>query len=154
MLSRHLANRSQEISSKNLEWILIIWSSVLLGIWAVKDTIALRNILLVSGTLFSIYYLVQEWRQGALREQCTFWKLLPIILIGLTFAWVFVHYLFFSLDPMKQIEELESTWLRALMASIVGLATGPALRNHPNRLNLLWLGILIAFLVLFSPIYS
>jgi hypothetical protein len=146
----HLANRSQEISSKNLEWILIIWSSVLLGIWAVKDTIALRNILLVSGTLFSIYYLVQEWRQGVVKEQLTFWKVLPIILVALTFVWIIVHYLFFSLDPIKQFEELRSTWLRAWMASIVGLASGFALRNHPNRLNLLWLGILIAFLGLFS----
>lgn len=134
---------------KNLEWILVILSSVLLGIWAAKGTIALRNILLVSGILLSIYYLFQEWRQEGLKEQCTFWKVLPIILIVLTFAWVFIHYLFFSLNPMKQMEELESTWLRALMASILGLATGLALRNHPNRLNLLWLGVLIAFLVLF-----
>ncbi|WP_129560403.1 hypothetical protein [Polynucleobacter hirudinilacicola] len=36
------------------------------------------------------------------------------------------------------------------MASIVGLGTGLALRNHPNRLNLLWLGVFIAFIVLFS----
>lgn len=150
MLPSNIANRSQEISSKNLEWILIIWSSVLLGIWAVKDTIALRNILLVSGTLFSIYYIVQEWRRGAVKEQLTFWKVLPIILVALTFVWIIVHYLFFSLDPIKQFEELRSTWLRAWMASILGLATGFALRNHPNRLNLLWLGILIAFLVLFS----
>ncbi len=35
------------------------------------------------------------------------------------------------------------------MSSIVGLATGFALRNYPNRLNLLWLGIFIAFIVLF-----
>ena len=35
------------------------------------------------------------------------------------------------------------------MATIVGFATGLALRNHPNRLNLLWLGIFIAFIVLF-----
>ncbi len=138
-----------ETSSKNLEWILIIWSGILLGIWAVKGTIALRNILLVSGTLLSIYYVVQEWRQGKLKEQCTFWKLLPIILIALTFAWVIVHYLFLSHDPARQMEELESTWLRAWMASIVGLGTGLALRNHPNRLNLLWLGIFVAFLVLF-----
>jgi hypothetical protein len=141
--------QSPETLSKNLEWVLIIWSSILFGIWAVKDTIALRNILLVSGTLLSIYYVVQEWCQGKLKEQCTFWKLLPIILIALTFAWVIVHYLFLSLDPARQMEELESTWLRAWMASIVGLATGLALRNHPNRLNLLWLGIFVAFLVLF-----
>jgi hypothetical protein len=35
------------------------------------------------------------------------------------------------------------------MASILGLATGLALRPYPNRLNLLWLGIFVAFLVLF-----
>jgi uncharacterized membrane protein (Fun14 family) len=35
------------------------------------------------------------------------------------------------------------------MAAIVGLATGLALRNHPNRLNLLWLGVFIAFTFLF-----
>ena len=40
-------------------------------------------------------------------------------------------------------------WLRALLASIVGLGTGLALRNHPNRLNLLWLGIFITFLILY-----
>jgi uncharacterized membrane-anchored protein len=129
--------------------ILVVLSSILLGIWAVKGTIALRNILLVSGTLFSLYYIVQEWRYGDLKKECTFWKILPIILTLLTFLWVIAHYLFFSLDPTKQFQELESTWLRAFMASIIGLATGLALRNHPNRLNLLWFGILIAFLFLF-----
>jgi len=127
----------------------VILSSVLLGIWAVKETIALRNILLVSGILFSIYYIVQEWRYSDLKEQCTIWKVLPILFLALTFVWVVSHYLFFSLDPVKQFEELKSTWLRAFMASIIGFATGFALRNHPNRLNLLWFGILIAFLVLF-----
>lgn len=130
--------------------MLLILSSILLGIWAVKGTIALRNILLVSGTLFSIYYITQEWRYGYVKKDYTIWKVLPIIMVALTFVWVIFHYLFFSLDPVKQFEELNSTWLRAWMASIIGLATGLALRNHPNRLNLLWLGPLIAFLVLFS----
>ena len=80
---------------------MLILSSVLLGIWAVKGTIALRNILLVSGTLFSIYYMVQEWRYGHLKEQYTFWKTLPILLIGLAFVWVIAHYFFFSIDPVQ-----------------------------------------------------
>jgi hypothetical protein len=120
-----------------------------MGIWAAKDTIALRNILLVSGTLLSIYYITMEWRYGDLKKDCTIWKALPIILVVLTFVWVIAHFFFFSLDPVKQFQELESTWLRAFMASIIGMATGLALRNHPNRLNLLWVGVLIAFLVLF-----
>jgi hypothetical protein len=141
-------NSYQESFRKKLEWVLIILSSVLLGIWAVKDTIALRNILLVIGTLFSIYYIIQEWRYSDLKKQSTNWRALPILLVALTFFWVISHYLFFSLDPVRQLEELESTWLRSLMASIIGLATGRIISSHPNRLNLLWLGILIAFLIL------
>ena len=140
---------SYSFTKRNLEWILLVLSSLLLGIWAVKETIALRNFLLISGTLISIYYIVNKWRHGELKDQCTIWKILPIVLIGLVFFWVISHFLFFSLDPIKQFKELTSTWLRAFMASIVGLATGLALRNHPNRLNFLWFGIFIAFLVLY-----
>ena len=149
MSSGNTVNYSHHHPRKNLEWTLVILSSILFGIWAVKGTIALRNILLVSGTLLSIYYMVQEWRYGELKEQCTFWKIVPILLIGLAFIWVIAHYFFFSIDPVQQFQELESSWLRAFMASIVGLATGLALRQYPNRLNLLWLGIFVAFLVLF-----
>ena len=144
------ANYSSSHPSKIfLEWILVVLSSVLLGIWAVKNTIALRNILLVSGALFSVYYIVHEWRHGQLKEQFMSWKGLPILLLALIFFWVVSHYLFFSVDPVQQFQELVSTWLRAFIASLVGLATGLALRKHPNRLNLLWLGIFIAYLVLF-----
>jgi hypothetical protein len=149
LTSNNSINPPDNSSRKNLEWVLVILSSILLGIWAVKGTIALRNILLVSGILFSIYYIVQEWRYSDLKEQCTNWKVLPILFLALTFVWVVSHYLFFSLDPIKQFMELKSSWLRALMASIIGLATGLALRDHPKRLNLLWIGISIAFLVLF-----
>jgi hypothetical protein len=144
-----LASQSNDRSRKNLEWAILILSSVLLGIWAVKETIALRNILLVGGALISIYYIDQEFKRGDLKEQCDFWRVLPIFLLGLAFVWVLVHYLFFSIDSSRQLDELKSTWLRVFMATIVGLATGLALRNHANRLNLLWLGIFIAFIVLF-----
>jgi hypothetical protein len=93
--------------------------------------------------------MVQEWRHGEIKKQCTIWKVMPFLLLALTFVWVVSHYLYFSIDPVSQFRELSSTWLRALMASIIGLSTGLALRNHPNRLNLLWVGIFIAFLVLF-----
>ncbi len=136
-------------SNDILAFLLVLLSSVLLGIWAVKETIALRNILLVAGSLSSIYYITQEFKQGTLKEECDFWRILPILLLGVTFVWVLAHFLFFSVDPDRQLKELKSTWLRAFMATLVGLATGLALRNHPNRLNLLWLGIFVAFIVLF-----
>lgn len=124
-------------------------SSILLGIWAAKETIALRNILLVGGTLLSISYIAKEFKRSNLKEQCDFWRLLPFVFLALAFVWVACHYFLFAIDPDQQLKELKSTWLRVLMASIVGVGTGLALRNHPNRLNLLWVGIFVAFIVLF-----
>ncbi len=141
--------QSKQSSCKNLEVTLLILSSALLGIWAVKETIALRNILIVAGTFFSTYYIALEFKRGALNDQLTTWKLAPFVLLTLVFFWVITHYFFFAIDPINQLKELKSTWLRSLLASIVGLGTGLALRNHPNRLNILWLGIFIAFLILF-----
>ncbi len=142
-------HQSTQLSPRNLEWVLVILSSTLLGIWAVKDTIALRNILLVVGTLFSLYYIILEFKCGALNELLTIWKLIPLGLLALVFFWVVAHYFLFTVDPINQLKELKSTWFRALLATLVGFGTGLSLRNYPNRLNMLWLGIFFAFLVLF-----
>ena len=133
----------------SLEWILLILSSVLLGIWAAKNTIALRNILLILGAVLTIYYMVSEFRKGGLKERLTLWKVLPVVLVGLAFLWVLAHFFLFSVDPTQQWKELKSTWFRAFLACIVGLGTGLALSRYPNRLTILWLGILVAFMVLF-----
>jgi hypothetical protein len=45
---------------RSLDFYLVVLSSILLGIWAVKETIALRNILLLGGAPLSIYYITQE----------------------------------------------------------------------------------------------
>ena len=147
-----LANSKQKkyhSTQKKLEWILVILSSFLLGIWAVKNTIALRNILIISGTLISIYYIINEFRYFDLKKKCTFSRIFPIFLIFVVFFWVISHYILFSLDAAKQFDELKSTWLRAFMAAIIGLATGLSLSKNPNRISILWFGILIAFVVLF-----
>lgn len=132
-----------------IEWTLLILSTVLLGIWAAKDTIALRNIFLVVGFLLSIYYLAREYEEGNLEGQLSVWKAMPILLLGLAFLWVVIHFLLFSVDPTQQWNELKSTWLRAFLACTFGIGTGLALSRYPNRLTLLWLGIFGAFAVLF-----
>lgn len=149
-IDQQISQNSENESIRNLRIVLIVLSSILLGIWAVKETIALRNILLVLGVFLSIHYIYQELKRGQLKEQLTFWKLLPIGLITLAFIWVVLHYFLFSIDPLNQLKELKSTWLRAFLASVVGLGTGLALRNHSNRLAILWLGVFVSFIVLFT----
>ena len=132
-----------------IEWTLLILSSVLLGIWAAKDTIALRNILLVVGALLSLYYILQELKQENLIGRLSLWKILPVLLVSLAFVWVVAHFFLFAVDPVQQWRELKSTWMRAFLATVLGLGTGLALSRYPNRLTILWLGIFGAFVVLF-----
>jgi hypothetical protein len=150
MTSDLMANLAQKkISRYYFEWILLILSSILLGIWAAKDTIALRNILLVVGALLSIYYIAKELKEGNLKGRLNLWKILPVLLVGFAFVWVIAHFFLFSLDPAQQWDELKSTWLRAFLACIVGLGTGLALSRYPTRLTILWLGIFGSFIILF-----
>lgn len=150
-----LFDARQEIAqteNRRFNWLgfsLIFISSVLLGIWATKDTIALRNILLVLGTALSLIYMTLEFRLHHLASQLTLIKCIPLVLIGLMFAWVVFHYLFLSRYPELQFDELKSTWLRSFLAVILGLGTGLAVRKTPKLIHLYWLGILASFLVLF-----
>jgi hypothetical protein len=137
------------IRFNQLGFSLIFISSVLLGIWATKDTIALRNILLVLGSVLGLIYIALEFRLHNLASQLTWKNCLPLILIGLMFAWVVFHYFFLSHYPELQFNELKSTWLRSFLAVMLALGTGLAARKTPPLIHLLWFGILASFLVLF-----
>jgi hypothetical protein len=131
--------------------ILVLISSVLMGIWATMETIALRNILLAVGSLFSILYLLGLYRspeKELLKKGISLFTTAPLALIFFMLVWVVAHYLFFSADQSRQWYELTSTWLRAFLAVLVGLSTGIALTQNNGRLPLLWLGLLISFVVL------
>jgi hypothetical protein len=130
-----------------LGWVLIMFSSVLLGIWAVRETIALRNGLLGVGTILSLVYCVRFFKNNPIHIPLKNW--IPFILLGLMFCWVVVHYLFFSRFPDIQLHELISTWLRSGLAIILALGTGLALSKRPSAINCLWVGILVSFAYLF-----
>lgn len=79
---------------------LIVISSGLLGIWAVRDTIALRNILLVLGSILSlIYWYIYFKNQKKLSfpdfKDKPFIDFVPTVLISCMFLWVVLHYFFF-----------------------------------------------------------
>lgn len=129
----------------HLGFILILLSSILLGIWAVKGTIALRNILLGVETLLSFFYCYLIYKT---HPKIPFKNWTPLLLLGLMFLWVIFHYFFLSRFPEQQLHELKSTWLRSGLASIVGMGTGWAILRRPNCISLLWSGILGSFFFL------
>ena len=130
-----------------LGWMLIIFSSVLLGIWAVRETIALRNVLLACGSVASLVYCLQFFKSSPSRIPLKNW--IPFIFLGLMFCWVVIHYVFLSRFPDIQFHELISTWFRSGLAVILALGTGLALSRRPAAVNCLWIGILASFAYLF-----
>ena len=145
-----LASSSTSIRQEYLGNVLIFLNVILLAVWAVKDTIALRNIVLVLGAITSILYLVTDWRHGDLKKQLYSIHALPFIFSVLIFAWVLIHFFCFSEDPVNQLQELKSTWLRAFLASILAWGTGLAILRKPLLINFLWLGILAGVLAVYA----
>ena len=129
--------------------MIIFISSNLLAIWSLRNTIALRNTLLAVGTLVALFLLKQYVAQHKKANSSSIWSYVPLILSACTLIWVGVHYLAFSQEQVLQLQELKGTWSRVLMASIIGGATGLALKNHPQRSQFLWFGIFCSFIYLF-----
>lgn len=140
----------KDIAQKNnfLEYLLIFVSSILLGIWAIKNTIALRNLLLGIGFIVGIFYVYNAYRKEVFKD-IQFKNWLPILLMFLMFLWVVIHYVLLSRYPEVQFQELRSTWLRSLLAMVVGLSAGLALQKNIKLINFLWIGLALSFLYLF-----
>ena len=131
-------------SSPILDFSLVAISSILLLIWPISNTIALRNGLLIAGTILALIVLK---RFSYTKNLLSF---LPISLSIGMFIWVLVHFLYLSQDPILQLHELGSTWKRSFLAFLVGGATGLVVRQRPHQANFLWLGIYASFLFLMA----
>lgn len=127
--------------------LLIALNTLLLGIWVLRETIALRNILLVCTFFIGILYLVRVYRAGSINlKNQNIWIFLPILLIPCLFAWMIVHYFYLSMNPALQLHELQSTWLRGALAWFTGGVCALAIVRTPSRLIWLALGLLSNFI--------
>jgi hypothetical protein len=133
-----------------LESGLIVLNVILLAVWAVKDTIALRNIVLVLGAILSVVYITNEWLYDSLKKKLSTIHSIPLLLTAALFFWVVIHFFLFAQDPVSQLQELKSTWLRALLSVILAWGTGLAILRRPLLMNYLWFGILLGILALYA----
>jgi len=74
---------------------------------------------------------------------------MSFILLAMMFLWVLWHFFFISSYPEIQIQELKSTWLRAFLATLNGVAIGLLVRKNIRKLNWLWFGIFASFIALY-----
>lgn len=119
----------KSIFTKNKEFIagiVLISGAGLLFIWPLPGTIALRNLLLLTGGLSSIYFFSRD--RVALRAAVT--ANFPLILF---FFWVVAHYFFLSNQKEMQWKELTGFWLRSAISTIMGACIGIILSTQLLR---------------------
>lgn len=131
-----------------LESSLILISTILVAIWAMQHTIALRNVLLVIGFILSCFYIKKLIKDPLVRFELK--NLMPIILIGILFLWVVVHFLFLSEDKSTQFKELRSTWVRCFLGAFLGWVLGFIVARNPVRVCWLGWGLFSGFAVLYG----
>jgi hypothetical protein len=135
-------------NGRSLEVILLVLASLLMAIWAVQHTIALRNVLIFLGFLFSILYLKRNIKP--LKDSIKSWtQYIPALIVLLIFIWLFIHLFFFSLDFERGYREFRSTWVRIFSVTIFGFCIGSIASKNRNYLNLIWIGILASITVEF-----
>lgn len=129
---------------------------LLLTIWCLRNSIALRNVLLAFGALIGILIITNKTlrdpnnylqnRVGA--SEVRVLSLAPVIFAVMFFGWVIIHFVFFSSEVSLQLQELKGTWLRTVLALITGSAIGLVTGNSVRTPNFLWMGIYCSFIYL------
>lgn len=91
-------------------------SLILLLIWALPETIALRHLCLLIGFFFGSLYI---WGNKG-----KFWtrSAVPLAIYLLLFIWILTHYFLFTSNKELQLFELKSLWLRVIAGSVMAIA--------------------------------
>ena len=114
---------------------------ILMLLWPVIHTIALRIALLLTGGIIGFAYTIRE--RSSLYQK----PALPLFFIFLFFIWLGIHYFLYSHNPQLELGQIKGTWLRVLLACFLGIGSGLFVRHHPRAQLVIWTGILSFFLI-------
>lgn len=99
----------------------------LMTIWVLPNTIALRHIFIGIGLISSTTILIKS----KFFRHRKFFDIFPLVLFSLIFIWAILHFIFFSLNPVLEWQELTSLWLRAFAGAIIAIGLSISLRINP-----------------------
>jgi len=114
------------------------------------NTILWRNLLLSFGGIVSILIIYRNLFLVTILNN------FAIKMLGLLLTWVFVHYLFISIDPNLQLKELSGLWLRSALAMLMAVSLVLYLNANPQSVLLLGIcvGVTVLINIAFYVFYS
>lgn len=114
------------MNNNSLAYLQAALFSSLYAIWYLPETIFIRNLLIILGSLIGVYSIIKNI------ELFKNYRAIPIYIIGLFFLWAIVHIIVIGVDIKNQLHELKSIWLRAGLLSIFGVGFGILLNKCSN----------------------
>lgn len=106
--------------------VILTSGFVLLFVWGLPHTIALRNLLLFIGGGFSSYYLLKN------RAIFSTNFAIPLKIFLLIFPWVIFHYVSFSIANEIELNDLKTLWLRCFLGVLMGISINLVIRTRPE----------------------
>jgi hypothetical protein len=122
--------------------------SILFAVWALPETILVRNLCLSLGGCIGIYQ--AYYYRTFLASK----KAIPIYLISALFIWITIHLLFLTSDFALQYTEYRSIWKRSFMGIIFALGFGLSIANVSSKARkgawiIFYIGLLLPTLIFF-----
>lgn len=109
--------------------VLLSTAVVLLAIWPLPNTMAIRHLMLLCGFIASIFVLGQNVK---MLKRLDAW---PVYVLFSFFVWLVFHLLVLSGNFEEQWRELTGDWLRNFLAASMGLALGIVLSDPAHQLS-------------------
>lgn len=135
---KNLATAEQmKLREKLLANISTASACILLWVWVLPGTIALRHGLLGIGCIAGISLIKENWTKLSSAKI----NLIPLFLITALFFWVGVHYFFFSLNPELELSEIKGLWARSLAGCIMAVGFGISLSRYSHLRNYFYISI-------------
>ena len=117
--------------------------AVLFVVWPLVNTIALRNITLFLGCICGLIIFINTKPKPSIKA-C-----LPIILLLAVPLWLWMHYFFFPVEPSIALRELTGTWVRVILAILLGFFIGLIVKKDPKLVYWIWGAMIFLSLVTF-----
>jgi hypothetical protein len=126
--------------------MILFFGIAIINIWPIENSIAARNIVLAFGAAFSLILLLLSYK--TLTAAC----LTPLyFLLGLV-GWVLLLYFVKPTAPTVQWQEITSTWLRVVLALLLGTGLGLTISASSTLRKFVLFGFL-PFLIIQSLVY-
>ncbi|WP_215309069.1 hypothetical protein [Polynucleobacter sp. Adler-ghost] len=134
------------ILKNNFEYYFLLAVGLLLAIWTISETIALRNILMTILSIASLLMFISKKNINIYVKQISTYDVLIYMMILVAVYFIGYHAFSYNSFDLSEMNELVSVFIRSTASLIIGFGAGYFLLLKPRLTAYLGFGIFILFI--------